>query len=403
MIKNPRFTKSINMKRLKIFTILIFSISINIGNSQSVNDTIVYLITCNPGTETYSIYGHSALRIVNNANRTDIVYNWGVFDFSTPNFAWKFAKGRLEYMLIAESMSDFLQTYFYEQRAVYSQRINLLPEETRTLLSLINENLKPENVKYRYDFFYDDCSTRIRDLLEKAVGSNLQYPPLSSAESFTFRDMTGKYQAPYPWLKFGIDLIMGLPGDKKTTFRDRMFLPVDMQNCLNETVINRNGKMVPLLQNPEVILDFRLPAQAGRKLLAPENVFSLILILLLIFIPQIKRRYVVNAIDIVIFFILSVLAILMIFFNFFTDHLQMKTNLNIIWLNPFLLMCLLSLLSGKPGILWFRIVFFISSVFLVTHMLLPQDFNIAVLPLTLLLVLRSSARSAFAWNPFNLK
>lgn len=391
------------MKKLKILFTLFLSLSINHGFSQTGNDTTVYLLTCNPGTETYSIYGHSALRIVNNANQSDIVCNWGGFDFDTPNFAWKFAKGRLDYMLNTESMSDFLQTYFYEQRSVCSQKINLQPEEKRTLIILINENLKPENVKYRYDFFYDDCSTRIRDLLEKAIGPKLLYPPVASAEAVTFRDMTGKYQAPYPWLEFGIDLIMGLSGDKKTTFRDRMFLPVDMQSCLNETVVNRSGKMVPLLQNSEIVIDFKLPDQNEKKLLAPENVFALILILLILILPQIKRRSIINVIDIAIFFVFSVLAIMMIFFNFFTDHQQMKMNLNIIWLNPFLLVCLFSLITRKPGILWFRIVFYISAVFLVLHMLLPQDFNIAVLPLTLLLVIRSSARSAFTWNPFNLK
>lgn len=391
------------MKKAKILTALFLSLFIPQTFSQEGRDTIVYLLTCNPGTETYSIYGHSALRIVNEANQTDLVYNWGVFDFSTPNFAWKFAKGRLDYLLGVESMDNFLRTYFYENRAVYSQKINLLPEETKTLMLLINENLKPENKKYRYDFFYDDCSTRIRDLLEKSTENKLLYPPTDTFNAPTFRSMTGKYQAPFPWLKFGIDLIMGSPGDKKTTFREMMFLPVDMQNCLGESVINRNGKMIPILQNPELILDFDLPNYKNRRLVAPENIFSLILILLIILIPLIKRRALINAIDMIIFFLFTILAVLMIFFNFFTDHQQMKMNLNILWLNPFLLACLISLIMGKPGIIWFRIVFYISALFLVAHMLLPQDFHIAVLPLTLLMAIRSSSRASFAWNPFTLK
>ncbi len=391
------------MKKAKILTALFLSLFIPQTFSQEGRDTIVYLLTCNPGTETYSIYGHSALRIVNEANQTDLVYNWGVFDFGTPNFAWKFAKGRLDYLLGVESMDNFLRTYFYENRAVYSQKINLLPEETKTLMLLINENLKPENKKYRYDFFYDDCSTRIRDLLEKSTENKLLYPPTDTFNAPTFRSMTGKYQAPFPWLKFGIDLIMGSPGDKKTTFREMMFLPVDMQNCLGESVINRNGKMIPILQNPELILDFDLPNYKNRRLVAPENIFSLILILLIILIPLIKRRALINAIDMIIFFLFTILAVLMIFFNFFTDHQQMKMNLNILWLNPFLLACLISLIMGKPGIIWFRIVFYISALFLVAHMLLPQDFHIAVLPLTLLMAIRSSSRASFAWNPFTLK
>lgn len=390
------------MNKRKILVTLFFPFFIFQAFSQAGNDTTVYLLTCNPGTETYSIYGHSALRVADKANNKDIVYNWGVFDFSTPNFAWKFAKGRLDYMLVAETMDNFLRTYFYEERKVYSQQINLLPSETRILLALINENLKHENVKYRYDFFYDDCSTRIRDLLEKSTGGKLLYPPEESVERPTFREMTGKYQAPYPWLRFGIDLIMGSPGDIQTTFRDMMFLPVDMQRCLSESVVNRDGKMIPLLQNAQVILDFEMPVLKNRKLIAPENVFSALLVILIIIIPLIRRRSIINAIDIVIISLFSILALMMIFFNFFTDHQQMKMNLNIIWLNPLLLMCLYSMIMGKKGVFWFRIVFGISVIFLVTHRLLPQDFNVAVLPLVLLLALRTSARAAFKWNPFSL-
>lgn len=391
------------MKKITILAAIFLTLFDLPSFSQAGNDTIVYLLTCNPGTETYSIYGHSALRVVNKVNSTDLVYNWGVFDFSTPNFAWKFAKGRLDYLLAVETMDNFLRTYFYEKRAVYCQRINLLPEEIKTLMILIDENLKPENAKYRYDFFYDDCSTRIRDLLEKSIGNNLLYPPEDKYNTPTFRFMTGKYEATTPWLKFGIDLIMGSPGDIKTTFRDRMYLPLDMQNCLNESVINRAGKMTPILQNSELILDFDLPVLKDKRLIAPENVFSLFLVLIIIAIPLIKHRAIINAIDISIFSIFSILAGLMIFFNFFTDHQQMKMNFNILWLNPFILVCLVNLIIGKPGIIWFRIVFFISALFLIIHLVIPQDFHIGVLPLVLLMAIRSSSRASFPWNPFGLK
>ena len=155
--------------------------------SQASNDTIVYLLTCGPGTETYSIYGHSALRIVIPEKHTDTVYNWGVFDFNTKHFVWKFAKGRLDYMVIGESLKGFLGSYFFEQRYVYSQRINIDASEMRILTGLINENMKPENTKYRYDFFYDDCTTRIRDLLEKSIGEKLKYPPAETGKDPNFQ------------------------------------------------------------------------------------------------------------------------------------------------------------------------------------------------------------------------
>lgn len=391
------------MKKITILTALFLSLLLNKSFSQEVNDTIVYLLTCNPGTETYSIYGHSALRIVDNVNHTDIVYNWGVFDFNTPHFGWKFAKGRLDYMLIEEDMEDFLRTYHYEKRAVFSQRANLKSSEIKTLISLIQFNLRPENVKYRYDFFYDDCSTRIRDLFEKSLGNRLVYPPQDLDENLTFRDLIGKYQKPFPWLRFGIDLLIGSPADKLASFRDKMFLPLEMKNGLSQALINREGKMSPLLQNPETLLDFDMPDVNASRLFSPENVFSAFLILLVILIPLIKRRKIIDIIDITVLFVFSLLALLLIFFNFFTDHQQLRMNLNIIWLNPLIIVCLLLILFKREGILWFRILFAVSAIFLAIHLLLPQDFNNGILPLILILVYRTSARSAFAWNPFTLK
>ncbi len=218
------------MKKIALIFLLIIAAGFIRLYPQEYQGIQTFLITCEPGAETYSIYGHSALRIINESTREDLVYNWGVFDFATKNFAWKFAKGRLDYLLDTNTLPAFLGEYFYEKRSVFEQRINLEPEEANKLLSLIAENLKPENRAYRYDFFYDDCSTRIRDLLEKSLGSKLLYPPEEKKDQPTFREKVGKYQAPYPWLRLGINLIMGRPGEKKTTLRDRMFLPIALQD-----------------------------------------------------------------------------------------------------------------------------------------------------------------------------
>ena len=371
--------------------------------SQSESDTLVYLITCGPGTETYSIYGHSALRIVIPEKNSDLVYNWGVFDFSTPNFTWKFAKGRLDYMLGVEPLDRFLQTYLFEERFVYSQKINLDKVETKRLISQINENLKPENISYRYDFFYDDCSTRIRDMLEKAIGEKLLYPPPENGKDPTFRDMVGKYQNPFPWLKFGIDLIMGSPGDKKATFRDRMFLPVDMQNELVDTRINRDGKMIPLLQNPETILDFNQPVIRSAIFSTPVFIFTLLLIIIVIVSGLFKSKNANRLLDIIVYLLFSIFSLLMIFFNFFTNHEQMRWNLNIIWLNPVIIFCLVALILNKTGVFLFRTLFVISVSFGVLSLILPQDFNSATAPLVFILIIRSSVRAEFEWNPLSLK
>jgi hypothetical protein len=391
------------MKRIFIISFVFLLISSTRLFSQLSNDTTAYLLTCGPGTETYSIYGHSALRIIIREKNSDTVYNWGVFDFDTPNFAWKFAKGRLDYMISAETASSFLSVYLFEHRYVVSQKINIESKEMRKLVELVNENNKPENRKYRYDFFYDDCTTRIRDLLEKSIGEKLKYPPEEKGKIPTFRNMVGKYQNPYPWLKFGVDLIMGSTADRRANFRDRMFLPIDMKEELSETVVHRSGKMIPLLQNPVVLVDFESPVVKKKFLVSPPFVFTLAITLILILTGVIKSRKIMRLIDIAIYLVFSILAVLMIFFNFFTDHEQMSWNLNIIWLNPFIIACLILLILNKAGTIWFKIVFFISAGYLVVHFILPQEFNISSLLLAIILLIRSSVRCEFSWNPLNMR
>ncbi len=371
--------------------------------SQETPKANIYLLTCGPGAETYSVYGHSALRVVIPEKNSDVVYNWGIFDFSTPNFAWKFAKGRLDYSLGINSYNNFLKDYFVEGRWVVSQKINLETADIEKLFLLIAENLKPENLNYRYDFFFDDCSTRIRDLIEKAVGEDLIYPPAEAhKDQPTFRSLTGEYEKVVPWTKAGIDLIMGSPGDKKASFRDKMFLPIELKNGLSELFIRRGGKLIPLLKNPEIVVDFNQPASQVKHLTSPMLVFSLLLIFVIILTGYFRGKRANNVMDIVIFGFFSILALLMIFFNFFTDHHQMKWNLNILWLNPFIIVCLISLLFKKERLLWFRLVFYLAAGFLVFLVVLPQHINNAFLPLIFILVLRSSVRANFSWNPLNL-
>jgi hypothetical protein len=349
------------------------------------------------------MYGHSAMRIVIPDKKSDLVYNWGVFDFGTPNFAWKFAKGRLDYSLGVSSYDNFLREYFTEGRWVVSQKFNLDTADIKKLFLLIADNLKPENITYRYDFFYDDCSTRIRDLVEKTLGDNLLYPPEKARKELaTFRFLTGEYEKVIPWTKLGIDLVMGSPGDKKASFRDRMFLPIDLKNGLSELLIRRNGKMIPLLTNPEIVVDFANPVVKEKLLTSPLFIFSLLLIIVIMMAGLLKGKTVNNIFDIVLFAVFSILALLMIFFNFFTDHQQMKWNLNILWLNPFIILCLASLVFKKDWFFWFRVVFFMAAGFLIFLVILPQQINNAFVPLIIILLLRSSVRAGFSWNPLAL-
>ena len=366
--------------------------------SQEEPKAEIYLITCGPGSEIYSMYGHSALRVVVPGEKSDLVYNWGVFDFNTPNFTWKFAKGKLSYMLGVYSYDSFLKDYFAEERWVVSQKFNLDDTETERLFQLLAENLRPENVKYGYNFYYDDCSSRIRDIIEKAVGDNLLYPPDQNKELYTFRYLTGEYEKRYPWIKLGIDVLIGSPGDKKATFRDRMFLPADLKNGLSELLIRRDGRMIPLLSNPETVLDFDQPVAKNKIVTSPLFLISFLLIIVIMLTGVLKGRAANNILDILLFTIFSFLALMMIFANFVTAHHELKWNFNIIWLNPFIIICLISLILNRNWYKWFRVVFYCEVIFLALMVFLPQHFNNAFFPMIIILLLRSSIRAGFKWN-----
>jgi hypothetical protein len=330
-----------------------------------------------------------------------MVYNWGVFDFSTPNFAWKFAQGRLNYMLAEYSYNRFLQEYMFENRSVWSQEVNLSSIEKSELIVLIADNLKEENRYYRYDFFYDNCSTRIRDLFEKVTEKKLIYPPEDPKERPTFNAKLSGYQESFPWLRLGVNLLMGKDGSKKADYRDRMFLPVDMMENLSGAVLNRGSYNEALLQQPKTVLEFEKALIENPFWRAPVFVFSMLFILIVFISAKMSSSPVINYFDILIFLIYSVIAVLMVFFNFFSDHQQMRMNANIIWFNPVIILCLAVLIFGKRSPILFRTVFFLSLVYL-PWMLIKSDTDAALLPISLILALRSSARSEFDWNPFSV-
>ncbi|HOU95119.1 MAG TPA: DUF4105 domain-containing protein [Bacteroidales bacterium] len=386
--------------RFILSALLIFTCLVNL-RSQVVNDTSVYLITCSPGTETYSLYGHSAIRVAIPSAGIDVVYNWGVFDFNTKNFVWKFASGKLRYMLGVYPYNVFLEEYLIDKRSVYSQKVNMESEDLKYLMALLEENLKPENIFYLYDFFYDNCSTRIRDLFEKIYNGKLIYPPYENNEIPTFRQKLSEYHRNYPWLKLGIDFLLGLPADKKATFRDQMFLPLDLQRNLSQVVINRNRKMIPLLQNIETIFEFESMQQKPPFYSSPMLILIVIFVLILLVSVKFQNTLFIYYLDIALFAIFTILSILMIFFNFITDHEQTKLNLNIIWCNPFILLCLLSLALNKNGIIWFKIVFWLSIISILIALVFTGYTNIALVPAIMILAFKSGYRANFPWYPFN--
>lgn len=315
---------------MRIIT-LVFFICLHIlsfGQDTLSKDLKVSLLTIGPGKdELYSIFGHSAIRIFNPVDQTDLSYNYGTFDFNTPNFYPKFLRGKLPYVLSVAPTSAFLQEYVYTKRNVSEQEINLSDDEKIKLINALNENAKPENRAYMYDFFLDNCATRIRDMFLNVAGEGAKLP---EATPVTRRQMLHEYLPNFPWSEFGINLIIGSRADKEIGVMDQMFLPDYMQQYLGEVVVDSSYLFEP---SKELLFFEEEEATQNSIITSPMMVFTILgfVILLLTFLT--KKPYGFISANIV-FALLGIASIVVLFMWFGTDHKATKDNYNLIWLSP---------------------------------------------------------------------
>ena len=380
------------MKRTALLSVLFTMLLCQLTDAQVADSTDVYLITCAPGNATYSIYGHTALRISVRGTSIDRVYNWGIFDFSTPNFAFRFAKGRLDYMLGSYGYDIFINEYVTEGRAVWSQTLNLTTAEKEKLFALINENLKPENVKYRYDFFFDNCATRIRDILAASASDTIIFPVKEKQKSF--RQLVDPNQKVLPWIDFGADMLLGLQADSKASPADEMFLPGYLMDNLTASFIVHDNMREPVVGEPVTVVDLPPVSPEGPAWM-PQLVFYLVLlfVILVTFIPGPSLPGRIT--DIVLYIIYSVLALLLIFTNFFSEHDALHFNLLILGINPLIPVLSGYILAGKKAVKLSRIALIISLLWIPVSLIAGQGINPALIPLVLIIMVRLFKHSGF--------
>ena len=201
------------MKRqLLLSLLLLISYQWLYSSVQLSEGSKISLLTCSSGEELYSVFGHSAIRVNDPDNKIDLVYNYGTFDFSTSYFYFKFAHGNLNYMLASGQFRYFLPGYVMENRSVKEQILNLSQKERQKLFDAIIVNSQPENRNYRYDFFYDNCATRIRDIVLKSIEGQYVIDK-ESTHNMTMRQLYGQYLNKSLWTQFGIHLLLGMKAD----------------------------------------------------------------------------------------------------------------------------------------------------------------------------------------------
>ena len=348
----------------------------------------ISLLTCAPGTELYSTFGHTAIRVIDRTSGVDDVYNYGTFEFA-PDFYYKFVKGKLIYALSVEDFRDFLGAYQEESRSVMEQELALNCEQKQKLYAALRANAEPPNRSYRYDFLFDNCTTRARDIIEQNSGGGVNYKTLFPSSQPTFRDLIYTYldREHQDWSKLGIDLLLGAKLDRRATNKEAMFLPDNLMKAMDSASVN-GGLLVKaktsVLTMPDVASE--------SYFITPAVLFTLLLVIIgaLSFTKKRWAKRVVGVFDFVFFFILGLSGVLFLFMWFGTDHQLCANNYNLLWALPTHLIASFFLHKRLAWLRkYFLIVFILTVLLLVLWAFLPQHLNTALLPLVFLIALRS--------------
>ena len=363
------------------------------SKEENKQDSItVSLVTYYPGSMEYELYGHAGIK-VSFANGHGIFYNYGIFDFNSPNFVYRFIKGETDYMVKGYSTEYMLRGY--DRRKVVEQVLNLSQEQAQRAYRYLVNNALPWNATYRYNYVLDNCSTRPRDIIEMATGGTLEYPEMK--DTTTFRQMMHKYNANYSWSQFGIDIALGTGLDRIVTYREQMFVPMVLMDACAGATFERDGKRVPLvaetiiLNNGSEQGDILSPTKWWAT---PMSVFLLLLVVVIaLTCKDLHRGKVTRWFDSVLYGLMSLYGVLLFFLIFISTHEATSPNWNGVWINPFYIIpaVLIWIKSAKKLLYYYHFAnFAVLIALLIAWYWIPQEINMASIPFMLCPIVRSA-------------
>ena len=381
------------MRSLKLLCLFTFLLYVNaIARAVAEDSMEVSLLTCSPGTEVYALYGHTAIRICNETTGEDWVFNYGVFSFSQPHFIWRFALGECDYQVGAVPFAYFAKEYEARGSSVYQQTLNLTSAEKRRLWALLLENMQPENREYRYNFFYDNCTTRARDRIEEAVDGEVVYPRADTVH--TYREIIHQYTGHYPWAELGNDLCLGAEADRPITERQEMFAPFYMLHYADGAVIrDPEGHERPLVSGKSKVVAGRGVGVQEEFPLSPWACGWLLFALVALLTAAERWKHACFWwMDMVLMSLVGIMGLVLTALFFFSDHPTVGSNWQIWVFNPIPLVAMPWVV--RCGVKGRKTVYhafnaLVLIFFIIFSAFAPQDFCVVVVPLALTLLLRS--------------
>jgi hypothetical protein len=339
--------------------------------------------------QVFTAFGHSAFRVNDPQIGIDAAFNYGVFDFDKPFFYLDFALGQNFYMLGVAHYKDYENDYIRYNRYIHEQKLNLTPEQKQKLFDFLQWNSLPENKAYRYDYFYDNCATKLPAVMLKVFGDTVKFDGSYITTDYSIRDLTDIYLKHQPWGDLGIDIGLGLPMDKKATPYEYMFLPDYVESGFDHATIENNGIPVPLVK--EKIIVYESLPELPPTTIHPLLVFSLVFVIIgLISYRDVKRKKLTMPADVILFGIVGMIGLVLLLLWVATDHKAAAKNFNLLWALPTHLIAVIAF-TRNPRWLekYFLVVAGISVLLLVTWPFLPQKLHYALIPLVMALGLRA--------------
>lgn len=374
--------------KLRLFLLIflsIISIQTNIQAQTLSPQASVSILTCDPGKEVYSMYGHTAIRVSDPIRGLDTVFNYGLFSFETPDFLYRFAKGQTDYLMGAERFRGFLPQYEEEKRSVYEQVLNLSAEGKNKLFLALIKNARPENREYRYNFFMDNCATRVRDMIEQNAGAAITFTDNHPTESY--RDLIKHFHHSFRWINLGIDLLVGKKAEEPVSAYGQMFLPEYLMDQFTNAKITLDGQSQPLVLETRTLVEFP-NSKLNSDLPWPSIVFGfLFLIIAFVSFRAYFRKKKTDWLDYWLFTMTGIAGLIIGWFTLYSEHPAMSPNYNLLWAFPLNLFFAV-LWSIKNWRKYTRFYFFLIAALLLLSLVIGQQFNPAVYFFILILLVR---------------
>ncbi len=380
------------IKNYILFLLFLLTISVKAQFGSLSPAAEISILTIGPGAELYDKFGHSAFRIKDTLSGVDVVFNYGVYDFDTPNFYTKFAQGKLLYQVGVSYYQPFYESYVAQNRWVKEQTLNLTKEEQQGISDFLWKNALPENKKYKYDFFYDNCATKIRDVMVDVLGNNLEFHEDHIKDELSFRQLIQKNLEPNTWGSMGIDIALGAVIDRKARPIEYQFLPEYVYEGAANAVIHRNGETVDLVKSTQVLFENDPTPSDTNFLLSPISILGLLgLLIIIITLRDYKRKSRSRFLDAFLFFFTGLIGVFLLLLWFATDHTATANNYNLLWAFPISLVFLIAISKKNvsPKIRRYILLLILLLALLTIHWITGvQVFAVALLPLLIALGVR---------------